>query len=41
MTVNLNDVEVRAQRLALVQWDTCCLFAAQINITVPAVGGTS
>ncbi len=36
-----NTILVRAERLALVQWDDCCHFAAEINITTPAVAGVS
>lgn len=41
MRRDINLIEVRANRLALVQWDNCCHFAAQVNIAVPLVGGAS
>lgn len=37
----VNLVEYRAQRLALVQWDQCCHFAAEVNIATAALGGVS
>lgn len=38
---SVNTVELRAERLALVQWDACCHFAAQIDLDVPLTGGVS
>lgn len=38
---NANTVRIRAQRLALVQWDQCCHLAAQVDIDAPLVGGAS
>lgn len=36
-----NSIEYRAGRMALVQWDQCCHFAAQINVATAAIGGVS
>lgn len=36
-----NTIEIRVQRLALVQWDQCCHFSAEINLPTPAIAGTS
>lgn len=36
-----NDFTVYAMRLALIEWDSCCLFAAELDLPVPLVGGAS
>lgn len=35
MNVRTNDVQVFAQRLAMVQWDPCCHVAAEADVTTP------
>lgn len=36
-----NEVLVIAQRLAAVTWDECCHLAAEVNLSVPLIGGAS
>lgn len=36
-----NTVLVIAQRLAAVTWDECCHLAAEVNLSVPLIGGAS
>lgn len=38
---SVNTVEYRVGRLALVQWDQCCHFAAEVDIATAAIGGVS
>lgn len=41
MTRSDNSFVLYAGRVALVEWDECAHFAAEINLAVPAVGGAS